>query len=87
MVYEINENIPAWSLKYLDGYEAFMWKYHADQYAKVHHRNIVLPEYSGQGIYIRQSSKHANTDYEEIAAITSEFCKKYPDPKTFPGVW
>jgi len=27
MVYEINENIPSWTLKYLEGYEAYMWKY------------------------------------------------------------
>ena len=87
MVYEINENIPAWTLKYLEGYEAFMWKYYPNQYAKVHHLNIVLPEYSGQGIYIRQSIKHSNKDYREIERITKEFCEKYPDPKSFPFVW
>jgi len=52
MVYEINENIPSWTLKYLEGYEAYMWKYYPNQYAKVHHRNIFLPERIGEGIHI-----------------------------------
>jgi hypothetical protein len=87
MVYEINENIPSWTLKYLEGYEAYMWKNYPNQYAKVHHRNILLPERVGERIHIKQSVKHSKKDYAEIVKITNEFCKKYPDPKSFPSVW
>jgi hypothetical protein len=87
MVYEINENIPSWTLKYLEGYEAYMWKNYPNQYAKVHHRNILLPERAGERIHIKQSVKHSKKDYAEIVKITNEFCKKYPDPKSFPSVW
>jgi hypothetical protein len=87
MVYEINENIPGWTLKFLEGYEAFMWKYYPNQYAKVHYRNILLPARSGEKIYIRQSKKHSKKDYSEIVTITNEFCEKYQDPKNFPPVW
>ena len=87
MVFEINENLPDWPLKYLEGYEAFMWKYYPNQYAKVHHRNILLPARRGEGIHIKQSAKHSKKDYAQIVKITNEFCSKYPDPNSFPLVW
>jgi hypothetical protein len=87
MVYEINENISAWTLNYLEGYETFMWKYYPNKYAKIHHRNLVLPEGIGERIHIKQSLKHSDKDYTEIVKITNNFCDKYSDPKEFPKLW
>ncbi len=87
MVYEINENISSWTLKFLEGYEAYMWKHYPDQYAKVHHSNVLLPEGTGERIHIRQSAKHSDQDYAELVRITNEFCDKYSDPTEFPMMW